>query len=125
MAISYREKPAGVEEAHYAPAQRRPPGPLVWFAVGCAALGLGSLPAWLVVEAAKRPLVSGEVLTLRVFSRPVTSTEDTSSPAWEDIEKNAPGSRVDVYDGFIVVKMPKVGRLVVPNGFYSRLQLKP
>ncbi len=71
-------------------------------------------------EPARSPIVSGRIIGMRVYNKPVGSPGDIS---WSTISEKD-GCRVGVFDSFVVVTKPEGDKIVVPHGWYSGLHFK-
>jgi hypothetical protein len=71
-------------------------------------------------EPARSPIVSGKIISLKIYDKPVGSPGDIS---WSTISEKD-GYRVGVFDSFVVVTKPEGDKTVVSHGWYSGLLFK-
>jgi len=71
-------------------------------------------------EPTRSPIVSGKIISLKIYDKPVGSTGEIS---WNTISEKD-GYRVGVFDSFVVVTRPEGDKTVVPHGWYSGLHFE-
>lgn len=64
------------------------------------------------------PIKSGVLVSGTLWSKPVGSTGQNTGNSPE------PGSRIEVYDGFIIVTAEDGTQTITPHGWYTDLRLK-
>jgi hypothetical protein len=65
------------------------------------------------------PLISGKAVSGTIWERPVASPGETGSNTGSPI---AAGSRVEIYENFIIVTPPKGPCILSPHGWYTDLR---